>query len=114
MDLKTRIAAFVVHVNTLIDENTKKHYPNLSSDVVEAVYLSDKWCRITKRSSGVGESVYCFIALTDFANKTLGQVKAGDIHRPATWKAPAKHSRGSVFQEDFNNCANPYGVAYLK
>jgi hypothetical protein len=41
-------------------------------------------------------------------------LKAGDIHKSAGFKAPAKTARGSVFAEDFNNCLTAYGIAYLK
>ena len=74
-----------------------------------ADYLSDKWCRII-----VDTSAYAFVALIDYANKTLGAVKRGDIHRPATWKAPAKHKRGSVWADDFGNCLGAYGISYLR
>jgi hypothetical protein len=34
--------------------------------------------------------------------------------KPATWKAPARHSRGSVLADDFGlSCVGPYGVDYL-
>lgn len=60
-------------------------------------------------------SVYAFIRMTDGHTKTLGTLKAGDIHRPATYKAPSKHARGSVLAEDKGlSCAGPYGIAYLK
>jgi hypothetical protein len=39
----------------------------------------------------------------------------GDVLKPATWKAPAKHARGNIF--DASNglgSMGPYGPAYLK
>lgn len=39
----------------------------------------------------------------------------GDVMKPATFKAPAKHSRGNIFDEN-NGMAgvSPYGPAYLR
>ena len=42
-------------------------------------------------------SSYAFIAKEDGETKTLGAVKAGDILKAATFKAPAKGIRGNVF-----------------
>lgn len=36
-----------------------------------------------------GTSVYCFIDKTN-----------GDVLKAASWKAPAKHARGNIFNED--------------
>lgn len=39
----------------------------------------------------------------------------GDIYKPATWKAPAKHARGNIFADDGGlTCADPYGIRYLR
>lgn len=74
-----------------------------------SIQYAPKWAKIVK-----GTGVYGFVALADFENKQLGQVKTGDIHKAASWKIPAKHARGSVFADDFGNCAGPYGIAYLR
>ena len=41
--------------------------------------------------------------------------KNGDILKPASWKAPAKHARGNIFDND-NGLASmgEYGPAYLR
>ena len=49
------------------------------------------------------KSVYAFI-----------EKETGDILRPATWRAPAKHARGNLANEASWTCAGPYGVAYLR
>lgn len=51
-----------------------------------------------------GSGVYAFIDKTN-----------GDIFKPASWSAPAKHARGNIFAEDNGmGCCGPYGVAYLR
>lgn len=48
-------------------------------------------------------SAYAFIDKTN-----------GDVLMPASWRAPAKHPRGNVWNEDHGlNCTGPYGIAYL-
>ena len=85
----------------------------------QANYISHKWVRVvTLDVPNEGEprvsSVYAFIALIDGNTKALGSFKAGDIFKPAGWKAPAKHARGSVFDADFQKALTPNGVVYLK
>lgn len=113
MDLKERIEAFVAHVTAIIKRNYEGSV--LTPPVITADYISAKWCRITRSEiNGTGRSVYCFICLQAGETKALGKLTVGDIHKSATWKAPAKHARGSVFSADFDNCAGPYGVVYLR
>lgn len=51
-----------------------------------------------------GGSVYAFVDTTN-----------GDVLKPASWKAPAKHARGNIFADDNGlNCCGPYSVAYLR
>jgi hypothetical protein len=40
----------------------------------------------------------------------------GNIYKPAGWKAPAKHIRGSIFDANFSigKAFGQYGVAYLR
>lgn len=55
-----------------------------------------------------GTTIWAFIALTDEPSKA--QV-VGDLLKPASWRAPAKHSRGNIL----NGTAayGPYGPVYL-
>lgn len=58
--------------------------------------------------------VYAFVALADGENRTLGAWKRGDVFRPASWKAPAKHARGNIYALDGGlGCCGPYGVEYM-
>lgn len=111
---RARIEAFVAHCTELKTKYYAANYTNLTPPRHELEY-GDKWAKIWQvDTSGTSRSCYAFVALCDFENKQLGKVKQGDIHKPASWKAPAKHSRGSVFNVDFNNCAGPHGIQYLR
>ncbi len=110
-----RVTAFVNHVQeVMIADHTSKGYKFPHATIVTET--RGKWIVLLRNyGNGDGRSVYAFIARQDFDNnKTLGNVKRGDIHRPASCKAAAKHARGSIFTNDFNNCAGPYGIAYLR
>lgn len=49
-------------------------------------------------------SVHCFIDKTN-----------GDVLKPASWRAPAKHARGNIFDsEDGAKYMGVYGPAYLR
>ena len=37
----------------------------------------------------------------------------GDILKPATWKAPAKHARGNIYEDDRMQFMTAYGPAYM-
>ena len=52
------------------------------------------------RSGGGG--VYCFV-----------DRKTGDVLKAASWSAPAKHARGSIYAADPLAGVGPYGAAYL-
>ena len=71
-------------------------------------YLKDgKWVQ------GSG-SVHSFVASENSTTKGLGTVRIGDVLKPATFKAPAKHARGNIF-DSFNGLeTNRWtGPAYL-
>jgi hypothetical protein len=63
---------------------------------------------------GKATSIYCFVASEDCYTKFLGHVKCGDVLKAASYKKPAKHARGNIFDDD-NGLKNvgPYGPAYL-
>jgi hypothetical protein len=117
--LKARIDLFL----KAADEMTAAHFvasgfTHSKPPTHRADYISDKWARIVvmedRGGTEVASSVYAFIALADFSNKTLGKVNIGGIHKAAGFKAAAKHERGNVLHEDFRKCLTPYGIVYLK
>lgn len=60
-------------------------------------------------------SVYAFIAKYEGFTKALGEYKQGDVLKPASWKTPAKHARGNIFDDDNGlGSAGKYGLEYLR
>ena len=56
--------------------------------------------------------VWGFIAKVDGVHKGLPMLK-GDILKAATWRAPAKHSRGSIFDSKMHKSFSWTGPNYL-
>jgi hypothetical protein len=113
--LQERIELLANHIRFIFAESYNVNKFVIPPDLVEVEY-SGKWAKIWRKSPGhSGRSIYAFVALEDFnTNKALGFVREGDIHKPASYKAPAKTSRGSVYHNEFNNCCGPWGVNYLR
>jgi hypothetical protein len=114
--LQNQIELFADHIRNLFAKNHKVNKFVNPPDLVEVEY-SGKWAKIWRviPNNPTIKNIYAFVALEDFdTNKALGFVREGDIHKPASYKAPAKTSRGSVYHVTFNDCCGPWGVKYLK
>ena len=57
-------------------------------------------------------SVWGFVAKVDGVHKGVPMLK-GDILKAATWSAPAKHSRGSIFDKEMHKSFSWTGPNYL-
>ena len=57
-------------------------------------------------------SVWGFISLVDGMHKGA-PIKVGDIMKAAGWRAPAKHSRGSIFDSEMHKSFSWTGPNYL-
>jgi hypothetical protein len=93
-------------LNTKMYEQDKKDLPGLCKDGPYRVVTAEpgrKYIKLVVASSG-SRSVYCFIDME------------GNIYKAASWKAPAKHIRGSVFDESYSwgRALGMYGAAYLR
>jgi hypothetical protein len=113
-EIQERITLLVTAIEATLNDYWERNQFQHNRPTHRADYVSDKWCRITTVEQHGGQSVYCFVALQDNFTKALGQVRAGDIHKAASWKAPAKHARGNVLRDDFRNCLTPHGIVYLR
>tara|TARA_B100001094_G_scaffold287516_1_gene303131 strand:- start:4154 stop:4540 length:387 start_codon:yes stop_codon:yes gene_type:complete len=59
-----------------------------------------------------GSRVWGFIAKVDGVHKGIPMLK-GDILKAAGWRAPAKHSRGSIFDSEMHKSFSWTGPNYL-
>ena len=99
-------------VATFIDEvNAKRLKYYTTADMVNqykelVVEIGNKYIRLW-----MGTSCWGFISRVDGVLK--GEpIKKGDLLKPATWKAPAKHARGNII--DGTAQWGEYGPSYIK
>ena len=107
--LETRTKA----VANAAGEKLHKQYPNM--EFMYEIRPGKKYYKVvTGHITGLAQdaptqwSAWCFVDAT-----------TGDVYKPASWKAPAKHVRYNLFQEDSYNKAlekaDPYGSwLYIK
>ena len=91
------LESFRCQLVAFFEQHHVDHFPTLSRDPV-TLRQGRKYTRFFK-----GTSIYCFVEMT-----------TGDILKPASLKKVAKHSRGSIHNQDPLKCCGPYGVAYLR
>ncbi len=81
-----------------------RHFPNLTPDEISAI-KGKRYIRVVRNDMCTPQrSVHCFV---DMLN--------GDVLKAASWKAPAKHARGNIF-DDHNGLGsmNESGPASLR
>ncbi len=67
-----------------------------------------RYIKIVRRT-GFGEEINPSGSAYAFLDSTTG-----DILMAASWKAPAKHARGNLFDGNPLKCVGPHGIAYLR
>lgn len=100
-----RLDEWLTAAQEMVSRNYATNFPNLTPSVLE---MTDgrRYIRIdTIVDNGLGQrSVWAFI-----------DKRSGDVLKPATYKAPAKHARGNLFDASGGvSKLTPYGPAYLK
>jgi hypothetical protein len=89
-----------------INEHYAKHFPTLEADKL-TVSFGKRYVKVIAVSgdrTGGGRRVYCFVDQTN-----------GDVLKAASWKAPAKHARGNVYDKAFGlNGVTEHGGVYLR
>ena len=96
---------FVVKVNKDIEEHYAIHLTGLQPELLQ-VDVGRKFIRLWK-----GTSCWGFISRVDDTLKGA-PIKKGDLLKPATWKAPAKHARGNII--DGTAKWGVYGPEYIQ
>ena len=96
---------FITEVNKTIETYYAKHLTGLQPEFIQ-VDVGRKFIRLWK-----GTSCWGFISRVD-DNLKGGPIKKGDLLKPATWKAPAKHARGNII--DGTAKWGVYGPEYIQ
>ena len=83
--------------NLLNNINTDYHkgFPK-NKDMVLSLVAGSKFIKVINENS-----VWGFVAKKDGEHKGL-PMKAGDVLKAAGWSAPAKHTRGNIFDKNQN------------
>lgn len=85
----TIVANFLTEANTTIKEYYEKNLPNLKFEELH-INIGSKFIKVVHQTT-----VWGFISRFDGVYKGA-PIKKGDLLKPATWAAPAKHSRGNI------------------
>ncbi len=98
------LRVFVEGCQNIHTDYMARDFPNTTPDEITSK-IGKRYAKIIRtRVAGDGGSVHCFVDMTN-----------GDVLRAASWKAPAKHARGNIFDEhDGLKNMNEYGPAYLR
>lgn len=100
----------------MVDEQCRAFTPTLYVGKEHTKLLvaepGEKFIRIVSVDNQ--RSAWAFVVREDNTTKALGTVKKGDILKPATWKAPAKHARGSIYQGGTGGITHWTGPSCLK
>ena len=112
----TRFDSWLKACQEIVDRGYDK-YENLDPPVLSAQH-GQKFIKIVRQSADPkchDRSVHAFVVLEDSHTKTLGTLHRGDVLKPATWKTPARHARGNIFDDKQGiGHMSQYGPAYLK
>lgn len=111
-------------VERLINANADEKFPNLPYRTWVEFQDGRKFARIVEvqeekpgeyiPSHQLSSAAYGFVALVDGENKALGKWKKGDVFMAEGWKAPARHVRGTIYDDDITTFCGPYGIKYLR
>ena len=76
-----------------INKNYHKSFPS-NKDMLLSLVAGRKFVKVVQDNS-----VWGFIAKKDGEHKGL-PMKKGDVFKAASWRAPAKHTRGNIFDNN--------------
>ena len=100
-EFNTAFVKFFIGLTDLIEEHYTTQFKNLTVPTL-SVDKGRKYARIVV-DNGVQKHVHCFIDMTN-----------GNVLKAAGWKAPAKHARGNIFNDDAGmNGVTVHGARYM-
>ena len=95
------LTAWVAHCQGLVSTHFKDNLSNLSIPEISFT-VGRKYVKVISEDNQT--FVWAFINMEN-----------GDIMKPASWKAPAKHARGNIYADDKgHNCVTAHGVVYMR
>lgn len=88
-----------------LQDLTKKEYAKSPNLMVPEIKISEggRFFKVFRTEGTVSKSVVAFV-----------DKATGDIFKPATWNAPAKHARGNVLKDETWKSHSWHGPHYLK
>jgi hypothetical protein len=99
-----KVAEFIEKVNSEIADYYSKHLSSLTPTYL-TLEVGSKFLKLW-----TGNTCWGFISRVDGDLKGA-PIKKGDLLKPASWKSPAKHSRGNII--DGTAKYGVYGPTYL-
>ena len=96
-NFKETLESFIAECQTLVTDKYKVY-----SNVLLVKYGKKYAKIITSRDGVTVESAWAFINISN-----------GDILKPASWSAPAKHARGNIYNDNRMQSVDAYGPNYL-
>ena len=95
------LSVFLKRCQSLVDDGMR-NYPFENKLSVNKGRRYDKIISKDIGTSSNQTRVWAFIDKTN-----------GDILKPESWKKPAKHARGNIYEDDCMQFIGPYGPAYM-
>lgn len=111
------------YTHSMIETNEAHMSNTLNTELLNAMLLKVAEFISARRNSPVKLTAECGRKYVKIVIEDYGQRSVycfldhdGNIYKAASWRAPAKHIRGSVFDPDYSwgRALGPYGVAYLR
>lgn len=102
-----KLASWLVGAQQKVDAEYGDTYPLV---VKLELMRGQKYIRVVRMERSrttnelINQSAHAFVDTTN-----------GDVLKTASWKMPAKHARGNIFDASNGlSCMGPYGAAYLR
>ena len=103
-------------MNIIVNDNTPQFVSWLAGIVkLNADYMAASFPSLAVPSITATFGIRYIRVMRDNSAHAFIDRTNGDVLKPATWKAPAKHARGNIF-DTFNGLSKmgPYGPEYLR